>query len=81
MCIRDRYKAVCLELGPHILYLEAGSQTDGRVTAQSALPDGSRIFETKCTDRQASQWLLDIADGHYAPDFTQWKDITKQLRK
>ncbi|MCI8303658.1 MAG: hypothetical protein HFF52_03425 [Lawsonibacter sp.] len=78
-----RYTVVALFAGPRYLYLKAGDQSDGRVTANASRPDPDklRVFETKCTDRQAREWLLQMSEGTFAPDFSQWKDITKQLEK
>ncbi len=78
-----KYTAVALYDGPRYLYLQAGDQTDGRVTVNASRPDTDelRVFEIKCTHRQAAEWLLAMFDGHFAPDFSQWRDITKKLQK
>ena len=78
-----KYTVVALFAGPRYLYLKAGDQSDGRVTANASRPDPDklRVFETKCTDRQAREWLLQMSEGTFAPDFSQWKDITKRLEK
>ena len=74
---------VALFAGPRYLYLKAGDQRDGRVTVNASRPDPDklRVFETKCADRQASQWLLQMFEGMFDPDFSQWKDVTKKLEK
>jgi len=80
---RGTYTAVALYAGARYLYLQAGDKTDGRITVNASRPDPDelRVFEIKCTDRQARAWLLEMNDGTFAPDFSQWKDITRQLRK
>ena len=78
-----KYTVVALFAGPRYLYLKAGDQSDGRVTVNASRPDPDklRVFETKCTDRQAQAWLLEMLEGTFRPDFSQWKDITKKLEK
>ena len=78
-----KYTVVALYAGPRYLYLQAGDQSDGRVTVNASRPDPDmlRVFETKCTDRQAQEWLLQMSQGTFDPNFTQWKDITKKLEK
>lgn len=78
-----RYLAVALFAGPRYLYLKAGDKSDGRVTVNASQPgpDKLRVFETKCTDRQAQTWLLEMSEGIFDPDFSQWKDVTKKLEK
>ena len=78
-----KYTVVALFAGPRYLYLKAGGQADGRVTVNASRPDPGklRVFETKCTGRQAREWLLQMWEGIFDPDFSQWKDITRQLEK
>jgi len=78
-----KYTVVALFAGPRYLYLKAGDRSDGRVTVNASRPDSDmlRVFETKCTDRQAREWLMEMFEGTFAPDFSQWKDITKLLEK
>lgn len=78
-----KYTVVALFAGPRYLYLKAGDKSDGRITVNASRPDPDllRVFETRCTDRQAQEWLLQMFEGMFAPDFTQWKDITKKLEK
>ena len=78
-----KYTVVALFEGPRYIYLKAGDQLDGRVTVNASRPDPDmlRVFETKCTDRQAREWLLQMSEGAFAPDFSQWKDITRKLEK
>lgn len=78
-----KYTVVALFAGPRYLYLKAGDKLDGRVTVNASRPDPDklRVFETKCTDHQAQEWLLEMFEGLFDPDFSQWKDITKQLEK
>ncbi len=78
-----KYTVVALFAGPRYLYLKAGDKLDGRVTVNASRPDPDklRVFETKCIDHQAQEWLLEMFEGLFDPDFSQWKDITKQLEK
>ena len=78
-----KYTVVALFAGPRYLYLKAGDKLDGRVTVNASRPDPDmlRVFETKCTDRQAREWLIQMSEGTFDPDFAQWKDITKKLEK
>lgn len=78
-----KYSVVALFAGPRYLYLMAGDQTDGRVSVNASRPDPDmlRVFETKCTDRQAREWLIQMFEGVFDPDFSQWKDITKLIEK
>lgn len=77
-----KYTVAVLFFGSRYMYLKAGDQNDGRVTVNaSRLQEGKfRIFETKCTDGQASRWLLEFYEGNFTPDFSQWKDITRKLK-
>lgn len=78
-----RYTVAALFAGPRYLYLKAGDKSDGRVTVNASRPDPDklRVFETKCTDRQAQEWLIQMFEGTFDPDFSQWKDITRKLEK
>ncbi len=78
-----KYTVVALFAGPRYLYLKAGDASDGRITANASRPDPDklRVFETKCTDRQAREWLIQMSEGTFDPDFSQWKDVTKKLEK
>lgn len=78
-----KYTVVALFAGPRYLYLKAGDKQDGRVTVNASRPDPDmlRVFETKCTDRQAREWLIQMSEGTFDPDFSQWKDITKRMEK
>ncbi len=78
-----KYTAVALFMGSRYIYLQAGNQMDGRVTVNVSRPDPDklRVFETKCTDRQAREWLLQIYIDVFDEDFSQWKDVTKKLEK
>ena len=62
---------------------KAGDKLDARVTVNASRPDPDklRVFETKCTDRQAREWLLQMSEGAFDPDFSQWKDITKNWKR
>lgn len=78
-----KYTVAALFAGPRYLYLKAGDKADGRVTVNASRPDPDklRVFETRCTDRQAQEWLLEMFEGVFDPDFSQWKDITKLIEK
>ena len=78
-----KYTVVVLFAGPRYLHLKAGGQLDGRVTVNASRPDPDklRVFETKCTDRQAQEWLIQMFEGTFSPDFSQWKDITRMMEK
>ena len=78
-----KYSVAALFFGPYYLYLKAGNQSDGRILANASRPgpDSLRVFETRCSDRQAKQWLLEMGGGEFHPDFSSWKDITKQMEK
>lgn len=77
-----KYREVVVMAGARYIQLTAGDQTDGRVTvcASRPGPDDLELFETKCSDRQARQWLLDFGDGRFSCDFKDWKNITKQVQ-
>lgn len=81
--IDGKYTDVAFFIGPLYLYLKAGDQTDRRVTVNASRYDRDKLraFETKCTDRQAAEWLLQMCDGVFSPDFSQWKDVTRRLEK
>ncbi len=78
-----KYVVVYLRDRADYIYLQAGTAEDGRVTVNVSRPsvDRLRVYETKCTDRQAKKFLLDWAAGRFSEDLSQWKDITKKLEK
>lgn len=78
-----KYTVAALFAGSRYLYLKAGSKLDGRITVNASRPDPDmlRVFETKCTDRQAREWLIQMYEGTFNPDFSQWKDVTRKLEK
>jgi len=78
-----RYAAVYLRDKADYIYLRAGTREDGRVTVNVSRPgpDRLRVYETKCTDRQAEKYLLDWTADLFSEDLSNWKDITKQLEK
>lgn len=78
-----KYLAAALCIGPRYIYLKAGDRLDGRVTVNASRPDADklRVFETRCTGRQAQMWLVQMLEGAFAPDFSQWEDITKRLER
>jgi len=78
-----KYRTVVLYRRAGYIYLQAGDKADGRVTVNAGQPEAGelRVFECKCTDRQAREWLLDFEDEIFNPDFSEWKDITKKLEK
>ncbi len=77
------YIVVCLRDGADYIYLRAGTVEDGRVTVNVSHPEPERlrIYETKCTDRQAERYLADWAAGIFSEDLSKWKDITKTLER
>lgn len=78
---RGRYSEVTLLVSPWYLQILAGDASDARFTARCNNPAAGQVelYETKCTDGQARQWLLDLGDGRFRPDLGQWKNITKQV--
>ncbi len=78
-----RYTAVYLREKADYIYLRAGTAEDGRCTVNVSRPgvDRLRVYETKCTDRKAKQYLMDWTAGRFSEDLSQWKDITKKLEK
>ncbi len=78
-----RYTVAALFAGARYLYLRAGDEKDARITVNASRPDPDRlrVFEIRCSDRQAREWLLQMFEGTFAPDFSGWKDITKKLEK
>ncbi len=78
-----KYIVVYLRDRADYIYLRAGTAEDGRVTVNVSRPgpDRLRVYETKCTDRQAKKYLTDWAAGAFSEDLSQWKDITRQLEK
>lgn len=79
----SRYIAACLRDGADYIYLRGGTAEDGRVTVNVSKPRPNqlRVYETKCTDRQAEQYLTDWAAGLFSEDLSKWKDITKKLER
>lgn len=77
------YTVVYLQSGADYIYLRAGTAEDGRVTVNVSRPgpDQLRVYETKCTGRQAEQYLMDWTAGLFSEDLSQWKDITRQLER
>ncbi|MCI8453888.1 MAG: hypothetical protein HFE84_04655 [Lachnospiraceae bacterium] len=77
-----KYQTIVLSIGARYLYLEAGTVSDGRITANASLPmaDDLHVFEIKCSHTQAKKWLLDMAGGRFLSDFSDWKDVTKKLQ-
>lgn len=79
--LRDgTYRRVDLTLpGGYLTFrVEPGDKTDGRCTLTATNDaDGSlRFYTLKCSERQASQYLLDYYDGTFRPAKPEWKDIT-----
>lgn len=76
-----KYTAAALFAGPRYLYIQAG--TDGPLTVNASRPGPDRlwVFETQCGTRQAQDWLLQMFEGTFSPDFSGWTDITKKLEK
>ena len=78
------YQTVELVLtgGYLLMRIEGGNKMDGRCTVSVTKPDGEklRFFENHCTHRQAAAWLLEFAKGTFAPNWKEWKDITRRTR-
>lgn len=49
--------------------------------ASNAEPSGLEWYQSPCDEWQASQWLLALYDGNFAPDFSRWKNITRKVEK
>lgn len=84
--LRDgTYKRIDLTLpGGYLTFrVEPGDKTDGRCTLTATNDaDGSlRFYTLKCSERQASQYLLDYYDGRLRPAKPEWKDITRRIYK
>ncbi len=73
-----RYIVIFLRNGADYIYLRAGTTEDGRVTVNVSRPgpDRLRVYETKCTDRQAERYLLEWADGRFSEVLCRWWDVT-----
>lgn len=78
------YQVVELVLtgGYLLMRIEGGNKMDGRCTVSVTKPDGEKLkfFENHCTHRQAAAWLLEFAKGTFAPNWKEWKDITRRTR-
>ncbi len=81
--MEGKYCQISLMAGARYLYLQAGNHMDGRVTVNASEPAAGtlKLYETKCTDRQAADWLSAFFGGWFSPDFSKWKDITRQMEK
>lgn len=77
------YSAVELDADGDYLLIQGGNSEDGRATVQtSGFAKGKvRAYEIKCRPKQAEEWLMQLYDGEFAPDLSQWKDITRRLDK
>uniref|UniRef100_UPI004055E6AD hypothetical protein n=1 Tax=Agathobacter sp. TaxID=2021311 RepID=UPI004055E6AD len=73
---------ITLSTASGYIYIQGGTREDGRTTVQASGSDHDqfRLFQIKCRDRQAQERLLELADGCFSPDFSQWKDITKKVQ-
>lgn len=60
-----KYTIVSLYAGAQYLYLQAGDRMDGRIPVNASRPDLDelRVFETKCTDRQAMEPLAEASNA------------------
>ena len=78
LLVRDQVLARATEL-----LTEAGDRTDGRcrVSATRAGSDKLRFFQTRCTHRQAAEWLTGYAAGSFRPGGSGWEDCTDKIQK
>lgn len=82
--VEGKYQLVHLAFHGFLLFTaEAGDSMDGRCTVEvtRADPDELRFFRQKCTHRQAAAWLLEFLEGRFRPDYSQWKDVTREKKK
>lgn len=79
------YQSVDLTLRGGYLWMrvQVGDKTDGRcqVFVTRADEDKLRFFKTRCTHRQAAEWLMEFAQGKFSPNWKEWKDYTRQAEK
>jgi hypothetical protein len=66
-----------------LMRIDGGNKMDGRCTVTVTRPDGAtlRFFKNQCTHRQAAAWLLEFAQGKFAPNWNEWKDCTRQAER
>lgn len=66
-----------------VMRIDGGNKMDGRCSVTVTKPDGAklRFFKNQCTHRQAAAWLLEFAQGRFAPNWTEWKDCTRQTER
>lgn len=72
-----------LKGGYLLMRINGGNKMDGRCTVSVTRPDGEKLhfLENQCTHRQAAAWLLEFAKGGFAPNWKEWKDITKRTER
>ena len=79
------YQSVDLTLRGGYLWMriQTGDKMDGRchVSVTRADPDKLRFFKTRCTHRQAAEWLMEFAQGKFSPNWKEWKDYTRKAEK
>lgn len=83
--ISGAYQSAELTLPGGYLWFRAaaGDASDGRfhVFATRADADQLRFFQTRCTHRQAAEWLRLYARGQFRPNAPEWTDYTRQAHR
>ena len=61
----------------------AGDRNDARCTVEATRPGGPELefYMTKMPPRRAAEWLTGYPGGDYLPGGSEWKNITKQMKK
>lgn len=81
--VDGKYRQAVLWLPPRLVFLDAGTKEDARVTIQIALPKNGvfRTYREKTTGRQAADWFVSCLDGKLPQGFERWKEVTKEWEK
>ncbi len=81
--VDGKYRQAILWLPPRLVFLDAGTKEDARVTIQIALPKNGafRTYREKTTGRQAADWFVSCLDGKLPQGFERWKEVTKEWEK
>lgn len=69
--------------GWNLMTVENGTKQDGRctVTVSRLMQNELCFYQCKTQHRRAAQWLLEFYDETFAPDWREWKDVTRKLTK